>query len=276
MNLPIIKKIENLKSKLSLNLWIILFSILFSTISSSFAQESLVDTDLETNSVEIIDKQKNKDPIEKFNRKIHRFNHVVDKKVFKPIAKRYLKHVPEKVRRGVRNFVANLREPTTIVNDLLQGKPDQAAQDTLRFVINSTFGLAGIFDVASHLQLPRNREDFGQTFGKWGVPSGPYLVLPFLGPSNLRDLSGLVPQYAYTDLSSSINSGGLVLGTRIAGIVDTRARLLPLDDVLESQLDPYVFIRESYKQTRIRDINDGQVEEEEEDEFLNEILEQGD
>ena len=162
------------------------------------------------------------------------------------------------------------------MNDLLQGKPDQAAQDTLRFVINSTFGLAGIFDVASHLQLPRNREDFGQTFGKWGVPSGPYLVLPFLGPSNLRDLSGLVPQYAYTDLSSSINSGGLVLGTRIAGIVDTRARLLPLDDVLESQLDPYVFIRESYKQTRIRDINDGQVEEEEEDEFLNEILEQGD
>ena len=245
------------------------------TTNNSFAQETLVENDQESNIVEAIDKKSNKDPIEKFNRKIYKFNNVVDRKVLKPIAKRYVKHVPEKVRRGIRNFVANLREPTTIVNDLLQGKPDQAAQDTLRFVINSTFGLVGIFDVASHLQMPRNREDFGQTFGKWGIPSGPYLVLPFLGPSNLRDVTGLVPQYLYTDLSSSIDSNGVVLGTRIAGIVDTRARLLPLDDVLESQLDPYVFIRESYSQTRIRDINDGEVEDEE-DEFLNEILEQGD
>ena len=253
-------------------LWLFLLSLYCLQLNTAIAQ------DIATNDETLVistEKQKNADPLEKFNRKVYRFNNALDRKVLKPIAKRYVKYVPKKVRRGVRNFIANLREPTTIVNGILQGKPNQAAQDTLRFTINSTFGLLGIFDVAAHLKMPRNKEDFGQTLGKWGVPSGPYMVLPLFGPSNARDLTGLIPQYLYTDLNSSIDNGGLRFGVFAAGAVDTRANLLSLDDVLQSQLDPYVFIRESYTQRRIRDINDGKLEDDD-DEFLNEILEQGD
>lgn len=213
----------------------------------------------------------NGDPFETFNRSMYRFNDRVDRAVLKPIAQRYVRYVPPKVRRGVKNFVSNLREPTTIVNDLLQGKVTQAAGDTMRFLINSTFGLLGIFDVASHLDLPRNDEDFGQTFAKWGLPSGPYLVLPFLGPSTVRDAVGLVPQYMYTDLASGVEEEGLMWTIFAARAVDTRADLLKADNLLAEQLDPYVFVRETYRQRRLSEIHDGEPPVAE-DAYLDEIL----
>ena len=223
------------------------------------------------NSVLVVEDRK--DPWEGFNRSIHRFNMKVDEKVLRPVAQRYVKHVPPKVRKGVRNFFNNLREPTTIVNDLLQGKPAQAGSDSLRFLINSTFGVLGVFDVATHLNLPRNREDFGQTLGRWGVPSGPYLVLPFLGPSNLRDATGLIPQYAYTDMTAGIEDEAVMWSLTATRVIDTRAGLLSADKVLEEQLDPYVFLRETYAQRRLNDIYDGNPPEAE-DELLDEILEE--
>lgn len=214
------------------------------------------------------------DPFEGFNRSIYRFNERVDRAVLKPLAIRYVKYVPPTVRRGVGNFVSNLREPTTIVNDLLQGKVKQAGKDTLRFVINTTFGLLGVLDIATQLDLGRNREDFGQTLGRWGIPSGPYLVLPFLGPSNIRDAAGLVPQYLYTDLTAGIEDDGLLWTIFAARAVDTRADLLKIDKVLAEQLDPYVFVRETYHQRRLSEIHDGQPPLQE-DEFLEELLNEG-
>ncbi|GJL83519.1 MAG: hypothetical protein DHS20C01_31530 [marine bacterium B5-7] len=218
--------------------------------------------------------ERNPDPFERFNRTIFRFNDRLDRAVLKPVAQRYVKHVPPSVRRGVKNFTSNLREPTTIVNDILQGKLVQAGEDTLRFAVNSVFGLLGIFDVASAMNLNRNREDFGQTFAKWGMPSGPYLVLPFLGPSNLRDATGLIPQYTYTDLTSGIDEDALVWTIFGARIIDTRSDLLKADRILAEQLDPYAFIRETYTQQRLNQIYDGQIPEEE-DEFLDELLREG-
>ncbi len=212
-----------------------------------------------------------RDPFESFNRSMFRFNDRVDRAVLRPIAVRYEKYVPPKVRRGVRNFVYNLREPTTIVNDLLQGKVTQAAGDTMRFLVNSVFGIFGIFDVASHLDLPRNNEDFGQTFAKWGMPSGPYLVLPLLGPSTVRDAAGMVPAFMYTDLATGVEDDALMWTIFAARAVDTRAELLKADRLLNEQLDPYVFLRETYYQRRLSEIHDGSPPEAE-DEFLNEIL----
>ncbi|KAA3620995.1 MAG: VacJ family lipoprotein [Proteobacteria bacterium] len=213
----------------------------------------------------------NRDPFERFNRSVYRFNERIDRAVLKPLAIRYVEYVPPTMRKGVNNFVSNLREPTTIVNDLLQGKFKQAGKDGLRFVINTTFGLLGVLDIATSLKLERNREDFGQTMGKWGVPSGPYLVLPLLGPSNIRDAAGLVPQYAYTDLTAGIDDDGLLWTIFAARAIDTRAGLLKTDKLLGEQIDPYVFVRESYRQRRLNDIHDGQLPAAE-DEFLDEIL----
>ncbi len=252
---------KDLATALCLSLILFLAAVPFDSGAVSYA----ADTPL------VLEKAKNPDPWEKVNRKIYRFNEKVDHAVLRPVARGYVKHVPQKVRRGVKNFGANLREPTTIINDLLQGKVGQAGRDTLRFLINSTVGLLGIFDVASRLDLERHREDYGQTLAKWGVPAGPYLVLPFLGPSNLRDATGLIPQYAYTDLTAGIDDDAILWSLYAVRAVDTRSDLLKADKILENQLDPYVFLRESYTQQRIVQINDGVVEESE-DEFLDEIL----
>ncbi|MCG8435004.1 MAG: VacJ family lipoprotein, partial [Gammaproteobacteria bacterium] len=126
------------------------------------------------------------DPLEPFNRAMFKFNDAVDRAVIKPVAKGYAK-TPKPFRKGVNNFFSNLSAPVTIINNFLQGKFKKAFSDTGRFLMNSTIGLFGIFDPASRVGLARHREDFGQTLGAWGVPSGPYLVIPFLGPSTVRD-----------------------------------------------------------------------------------------
>jgi phospholipid-binding lipoprotein MlaA len=241
--------------------------------STSFAGD-VIDGDLLTDDMEVstfFEEDVNRDPFERVNRSVYRFNERLDRAVLRPVTVRYVRHVPPKVRRGVRNFVYNLREPTTIVNNLLQGKVTDAASDTMRFLLNTTFGLVGIFDVATHLGLERNREDFGQTLGKWGVPPGPYLVLPLLGPSTVRDATGLVPQYLYTDLAASIEDDALMWTVFAARAVDTRASLLNAEAVLEEQIDPYSFLREIYFQRRLIEVYDG-APPQQEDQYLEEFF----
>ena len=134
-----------------------------------------------------------RDPFERFNRSSFAFNDALDRAVAKPVAKAYKKVTPRVVRTGVSNFVSNLGTITTVVNDVLQGKMKQAGHDSGRFLLNSTLGLGGLFDPASAAGLERNNEDFGQTLGKWGVKSGPYLMLPLLGPSTVRDTVARLP-----------------------------------------------------------------------------------
>jgi len=216
------------------------------------------------------------DPFENFNRSVLSFNLESDRVFLKPIARGYSRVIPKPIRNGVRNFFSNLWEPMTVVNDLLQGKFGLAAKDSFRFLVNSTAGVLGIFDVASHLYLPKHREDFGQTLGVWGVPTGPYLVLPFLGPSNLRDTVGLIPQYLYADMVLYVDSpeSYYVAGLRLT---DARSQLLGLDEILNLQPDKYLFLRENYRQQRISAIFDGnppvQEGEDSEDELINQLLE---
>lgn len=217
----------------------------------------------------------NHDPFENYNRSIYRFNNTLDKLILKPVTRVYTDYVPQPVRHGVRNFFSNLWEPTTMVNAALQGKPKVAAKSTARFLVNTTVGVLGLFDAATPMGIPKIKEDFGQTLAVWGVGDGPYLMLPFLGPSNVRDLGGLIVQYTVADLVSPIfeNPEELyVLGIRL---LDTRARLLGLDDTLDLQVDPYLFLRESYRQSRLALINDGVVPEAEEDAFEDELFGDG-
>jgi len=210
------------------------------------------------------------DPFGNVNRKILNFNLKADQYVLKPVAE-------TSIRNGVKNFFSNLWEPMIIINDLLQGKFLQAGRDTSRFVINTTLGFLGLNDVATHLDLPKNREDFGQTLAVWGVPSGPYLVLPFLGPSNLRDTAGLVPQMFYADPVNDMNSPESTY-TGVVRLVDGRSRLLGADDILDVQPDKYLFLRQGYRQRRENLIYDGNSpaseNQDSEDELLDQLLEE--
>lgn len=195
------------------------------------------------------------DPLEPVNRGIFKFNRSADRYVLRPVAKKYKRYVPGEVRVGIYNFIDNLFYPTVIVNDILQAKFAQGGKDLGRFVINSTVGLAGILDVATPLGLQRNREDFGQTLGYWGVGEGWYLMIPLLGPSTNRDLVGRGADYftrptAYADTYPSL----AVTGT---DAIDSRSRLLGADRLLNEQLDPYVFIRTVYLENRYNLVFDG-------------------
>lgn len=200
------------------------------------------------------------DPFEPANRQVYAFNQAVDRTTLKPVAKAYVNHTPKWIRTSVGHFFNNLDTPITIVNQLLQGKLKAAGQDTLRFALNTTLGLGGFFDPASDASLPRHDEDLGQTLGKWGVPPGPYLMLPLLGPSHLRDVPSQVanrflePFYWYDYGSERWISLALSL-------VDLRAGLLPLDATLERTYDPYAFIRDAYSQRRLFQVYDGEIPE---------------
>lgn len=196
------------------------------------------------------------DPLEPVNRGIYRFNETADRYVLRPVAQGYDKVMPDLARTGVRNFFDNLFYPTTILNDLLQGKPEQFARDLCRFVINTTFGVGGLFDVARHGGLTANDEDFGQTLGRWGVGEGWYLVLPFLGPSNNRDLVGRVFDAGSNPLAY-IETDGYGWGLGGLDLLETRAGLLPADRFVEQQLDRYIFVRTIYLQSRQAKVYDG-------------------
>lgn len=199
------------------------------------------------------------DPWEGLNRKVYRFNTKVDKALIKPAAKAYDKVMPELAKKGVGNVFRNLAEPTVIVNDVLQGKFKQSLADTARFVANSTIGLLGLFDVATSMGLPRHQEDFGQTLAVWGVGDGPFVVLPFVGPRNLRDTGGFVVDW-YTDPLTYHDPASEQWAARIVGVVNTRAQLLTASSVLEEATDDeYLFLREAYRQKRLDLIYDGEV-----------------
>ncbi len=200
----------------------------------------------------------NPDPWEKFNRSIYRFNDTLDRYAFRPVAKGYQKVTPQPVRTGITNFFINLRSPIVVLNDLLQGKVKQAGKDTARFVVNSTVGIAGFWDVAVRMNLPANDEDFGQTLGVWGVKSGPYLVLPFMGPSSVRDTAGF-------GVDALSNPRRYLLDTDVdlilvgIDLVNSRASLLDLESIVQG--DRYLFIRDLYLQRREFAVRDGQVDD---------------
>lgn len=199
------------------------------------------------------------DPWEGFNRKVFAFNEAADRWVMKPVAKGYRKVTPDPVERGVSNFFSNLLEVRNVFNSVLQGKWKQAGNDTGRFLVNSTLGIAGVFDVARHMNLERNEgEDFGQTLAVWGVPSGPYVVLPFLGPSNLRDSAGLPADWLINPIEA-IDDVSVRNTTWAVNLINTRAELLDAEAFISG--DRYVFLREAYLQRRNYLINDGQVED---------------
>lgn len=202
------------------------------------------------------------DPWERMNRGTQRFNDALDRAVLKPVATRYRDHVPQVIRTGVANLLGHLAFPTTIVNDLLQLKLRDTAADIGRFALNSTLGIGGLLDPATRVGIPRNNEDFGQTLGRWGMPAGPYIVLPVLGPSTLRDTPALAAD-SQTDLRVQLD---LDTGWRIAlGVltaVDRRAALLAADQTLEGAFDRYAFIRNSWLQRREYLVRDGNVPDE--------------
>jgi phospholipid-binding lipoprotein MlaA len=202
------------------------------------------------------------DPFERWNRGVYKFNDALDRGVMKPVARFYQRAVPRPVRKGISNFLANLEMPTVIINDGLQGKPVAVLNDIGRLLINTTFGIGGIMDPASKAGVPRNNEDFGQTLGKWGVHAGPFIELPLLGPSDVRDAPArVVDVYTYppTYLTNSYESYGLYA----LYLIDLRAGLLSLDNTIKTAFDPYVFIRDAYLQRRAFLISDGKVRQEE-------------
>jgi phospholipid-binding lipoprotein MlaA len=197
------------------------------------------------------------DPFESFNRKIFNFNEAVDGAVLQPVSRAYRDKVPQTLRTGVSNFFGNLRDLWSGINSALQAKPGPAISNTGRFLINSTVGIYGIFDVATSLGIERHTEDLGQTLGRWGVSTGPYLVLPIFGPSTLRDAAGLVVD-SRANLINQVNDIPERNTLFAASLIDTRARLLSITDQVDQvALDKYTFTRDAYLQKRLNDVYDG-------------------
>lgn len=200
------------------------------------------------------------DPLQRMNRATFRFNSAVDRAIFKPAAMGYRNHVPQAMQKGIDNFLTNLSYPTTIVNDLLQMKLKDTLIDIGRFAVNSTIGIGGFLDPATKFGMPRNREDFGQSLGRWGVPAGPYIVLPFFGPSSLRDAPSFFLADVRTDLRVGPKVDREVEWTLIGlSIVNRRAQLLPFDAAVDSAHDRYAFIRDAWSQRREYQVKDGKV-----------------
>ncbi len=198
------------------------------------------------------------DPLEGFNRAMYSFNDKFDRYLLKPVAKGYRAITPKPVRKSISNFFGNLHDPGIMLNNLLQGKPGQAASDLGRFLVNSTVGIAGLFDVATRMGMQKHNEDFGQTLAVWGVGDGPYLVLPFFGPSNFRDGPSLIVDWE-TYPPNHMKDSGTRDKMFVIEMIDKRAQLLDASDILEQAAgqDPYIFVREAYRQSRRNQIYDG-------------------
>ena len=199
-----------------------------------------------------------RDPIEPVNRAIHRFNDGFDRAIMKPVAQGYQAVTPRIAQTGIRNFFSNLDDVTVLTNDILQLKVEQSTRDLLRLSFNSTFGLFGLLDIASEMGLKKHSEDFGQTLGRWGVSTGPYLVLPFIGPSNLRDTVGFSVDSKHTDLVRNIEdvpTRNPVLALRL---IQRRAELLGVKHAVdEAALDNYEFTRDFFLERRRGLVYDG-------------------
>ena len=199
-----------------------------------------------------------RDPWEGFNRTVFEFNDLADRYVAAPVARTYKKVTPDPVDQGIENVFNNVGEVKNFANDLLQGKPGDALIDFSRFVINTTVGILGIFDVAGHIGLERQSEDFGQTLARWGVGSGPYLVLPLLGPSTLRDGPAKVPD-GYLSPLREVEPVSADIGLMMLDLVQTRAKLLGSEGLISG--DRYTFMKDAYMQRREFLINDGELQD---------------
>ena len=198
-----------------------------------------------------------KDPFEPFNRGVYKFNDGLDRNVLKPVAIAYKEVTPGVVQKGIGNFFNNLQDLWSFVNSVLQLKGEAAADNLVRFTVNTTVGIVGLIDVASDLKIKRHTEDFGQTLGRWGVGAGPYVVLPLLGPSTLRDTVALPVDFR-GDVVSQSDDIPLRNTASVVRIVDRRARLLRAGEIVdEAALDNYSFIRDGYLQRRRNQVYDG-------------------
>ncbi len=205
-----------------------------------------------------------RDPWEPYNRSMTKFNDAVDEAVMKPVATVYKQVLPTPVRTGVGNFFGNLSDVWSFVNNVLQGKAEGSLHSFWRVLINTSIGIGGLFDPATEMALERHREDFGQTMGRWGVSPGPYLVLPILGSSTLRDTVVLPVDYYGQPLGRADNIR-LRNSLSVLGVVDVRARLLDVGNMLDAAaLDPYTFKREAFLQKRRNDVYDGNPPQDEE------------
>jgi phospholipid-binding lipoprotein MlaA len=207
-----------------------------------------------------------KDPWEGYNRPMYEFNDTVDKAVLKPISQGYQKVTPDFVQQGVSNFFENLQDLGTGLNNLLQGKLTEGAGDLGRLVVNSTIGILGLWDVATPMGLEKHHEDFGQTLGWWGVPPGPYFIIPLLGPSTLRDAPAryVDPSFAYNRGIDDVAARNSLFGL---DVVRTRANLLKAEKVLdEAALDRYSFTRDAWLQRRRNMVFDGKPPKDPDDE----------
>lgn len=216
------------------------------------------------------------DPLEPLNRKIHAFNMVLDRVALGPIARGYKKVVPSPVRRSISNFFSNLTTPRSALNNFLQGKPGRGFNELGRFLFNSTLGIGGLFNVAGAAGMERYDENFAQTLSVWGVPDGPYVVLPFWGPNMASDAFALPVDY-YSDVWTHYDNTSVrdkVWGVRV---IDLRYRLLSADSLIADSQDPYVTIREAFRQNRTFRIFDGEPPSDEdfyEDEMFDEFFEE--
>lgn len=207
------------------------------------------------------------DPFESTNRSMYEFNENLDKAILEPAADTYDYVTPKPFRKLVNNVFNNAKYPITIANDLLQGKGKEFIQDTSRFVINTTIGLAGIFDPAASMGFQYRDEDFGQTLATWGLPQGPYMMVPFLGPYTLRELIGDVVDGSFSPLLNLDNSNSKI-ALNIADQIQKRSSLSALEEELYSSFDPYLYIRDSYFQNRKYKISDGEETDLIEDELI--------
>jgi phospholipid-binding lipoprotein MlaA len=200
---------------------------------------------------------KDVDPFEESNRAVFEFNQTLDENLFEPVARTYKESMPETAQNRVSDFSSNLDDISTLGNEILQFELFDSVSTFGRILVNSTIGLAGLFDVASDIGLEKTDEDFGQTMAVWGVPSGPYVVLPILGPSTMRDSVG-----TYADITENINVDKALNTTEETALlltraVDTRVKLLPVTDLLKNSDDVYIATRSSYLQKRQFNIFDG-------------------
>lgn len=200
-----------------------------------------------------------RDPFEGYNRAVFNFNDKLDEVAIKPAAEAYRSTLPQFAQTGISNFFGNLGDVWTALNNYMQGKFEHGVNDTMRVAVNSTLGIFGVLDIATEAGLPKHSEDFGQTLGKWGVQSGPYFVLPLLGPSTVRDSLATPLDIAVDPWGYVSTSPWTAVGTATR-IVDVRARLLDASNLLEeAALDRYVFVRDAYLQRRQSRVYDGEV-----------------
>jgi phospholipid-binding lipoprotein MlaA len=219
--------------------------------------------------------ERNVDPFEPINRVFWDFNYeILDRFLVKPATKAYITVTPQFVRSGLLNASENLSEPASAVNNLLQGKPVDSLTSVGRFLLNSTVGIVGFFDVASDMGLEVKEEDFGEVLGVWGVGTGPYLMLPALGPSDFRSFTGRVVDNVYWPMT--ILEDPYVIASNVIKIMETRASLLDQEEILNRSIDQYLFVRDAYFQRLAFKVSDGKIKikskeelEEEDDDFSN-------